>query len=89
MSSSSSNPWPSPPTTTIHVSEDSGEEQEHPPFLFSPIREDGAELRSGATTPLSRCNTPSSGNALRPELKPAVKGRKKGVVSYSGACCCS
>jgi hypothetical protein len=48
--------------------------------LFIPIREDGTEVRSGATAPLSGHDTPTLSNVGVPELKPVTKGIEKGAV---------
>jgi hypothetical protein len=78
LSSSSSSQGPSPLPTAIHVNYDSGEDKKQPSsFLFLSIRQEFTNVRSIKTTPLSGRNTATISNAVKAEVKPVTKVKRK------------
>jgi hypothetical protein len=81
---SSINQRPSPPPASILVNNLPVEEQKQPAsYVFLPIAEVTSNVTSGKSTPLSGRDTPTISDWQQAELKPVVKGRERGAVSYS------
>jgi hypothetical protein len=78
LSSSSSSQGPSPLPTAIHVNDDSGEDKKQPSsFSFLSIRQEFTDVRSVKTTPLSGRNTATISYAVKAEVKPVTKVKRK------------
>jgi hypothetical protein len=82
--SSSSSQRPSPLPASILINNLPVEVEKQPAsYVFLPIAEVTSNVTSGKSTPLSGRDTPTISDWQQAELKPVVKGRERGAVSYS------